>query len=117
MKIRLKAPHGRTTTGIYGAEGKEYEVGTELTVKEEPTKWRGRYDIVSDEKGKEPVVNPDNTEPPKTGYAIAEQSAGWYAVTKDGAVVTKNMRKGDLEGFDAMSDDDKDAFVELHKPE
>ncbi|MCZ0964309.1 hypothetical protein [Paracoccus benzoatiresistens] len=50
MKIRI------TAGGIYGADG-EIPVGTELTVKEEPKAWAGRYEVlVEDTKGKEPVT-------------------------------------------------------------
>ncbi len=49
------------------------------------------------------------------GYAVAEKGKGWYVVTKDGAAVTKSLRKEDVEGFDVMSDEDKAAFVDLHK--
>ncbi len=48
MKIRLKAPAGLDSTGIYGKHGEEMAVGTELDLDEEPKGWAGRYDIVSD---------------------------------------------------------------------
>ena len=49
-----------TARGIYGADGKEIPVGTELTVKAEPTAWAGRYETISggDAKGKKTVTNP-----------------------------------------------------------
>lgn len=116
MKIRLKAPAGLNSTGIYGADGKELPVGHELTVKEEPKGWAGRYDVLSggDTKGKTAVTNPA---PATTGYAVKEKGSGWYAITKDGQEVTKSLRKDDVEGFDELSDDDKAAFADLHKPE
>lgn len=40
MRIRI------TGTGIFGKDG-EIAVGTEFTVKEEPTGWAGRYEILS----------------------------------------------------------------------
>ena len=52
MKIEIIAP------GIYNSKGEEIEVGTELTVKEEPTAWAGRYRVIADTKGKTPVTNP-----------------------------------------------------------
>lgn len=52
MSIKIEI----TGRGVYGAKG-EIAVGTELTVKEEPTGWAGRYRVISDDKGKEPVVN------------------------------------------------------------
>lgn len=51
MKIRI------TGTGIYGKDG-ELAVGTELSVKNEPKGWEGRYEVLSgDTDGKEPVTN------------------------------------------------------------
>ncbi len=47
MKIRLKAPAGLSSTGIYGKDGKEMAVGFELDLEEEPKGWAGRYDILS----------------------------------------------------------------------
>lgn len=58
-----------TATGIYGQNG-EIPVGTELTVKEEPTGWAGRYRVIADEKGKTPVINPlDHDNDGKSGGA------------------------------------------------
>jgi len=57
MKIRI------TSGGIFGAKG-EIPVGTEITVKKEPTAWAGRYTVLSgdDAKGKTAITNPDNSE-------------------------------------------------------
>lgn len=52
MKIRI------TAGGIYGAEGKELPIGTELTVKDEPQGWDGRYEVIGDDEGKKAVTNP-----------------------------------------------------------
>lgn len=51
MKIRI------TKGGIFGAKG-EVAVGTELDVKEEPTGWAGRYEVIGNGGGGEPVTNP-----------------------------------------------------------
>lgn len=51
------------------------------------------------------------------GYAVQSKSAGWFVVTLNGEPVTKGLRKDDLAEFDAMSGEDKAAFVELHKPQ
>ena len=106
MKIEI------TGKGIYGADG-EVPIGTILTVEAEPTGWAGRYRVVSGgaKEGKTPVINP------ATGYAVAESSPGWFVVTKDGAPITKKLRQSDLEGFDAMSEEDKAAFADLQKVE
>lgn len=115
MKIRLKAPAGLTSTGIYGKDGVEMEVGHELTVQDEPRGWAGRYDVVSggDTDGKTPVLNPDQS----AGYAVKDKGGGWFVVVKGDDEVTKSFRKDDLDGFESMSDEDKTAFVELHKKE
>jgi hypothetical protein len=42
MSVRVKI----TKPGIFGAKG-EVEVGTELTLKEEPKAWGGRYEVIS----------------------------------------------------------------------
>ncbi|MBB3144930.1 hypothetical protein FHS21_001331 [Phyllobacterium trifolii] len=52
MKIKI------TKGGIYGVDG-EIAIGTVLTVKEEPTDWVGRYEIISGlTEGKTAVTNP-----------------------------------------------------------
>lgn len=53
MKIRI------TGGGIHGADG-EIPIGTELTLKEEPTAWAGRYEIIGKDAPKDaaPVTNP-----------------------------------------------------------
>jgi hypothetical protein len=57
MKIRI------SKAGIYGANG-PIQVGTEMTVKEEPKAWAGRYEIVKADAPKDakPVTNPAKTE-------------------------------------------------------
>jgi hypothetical protein len=50
-----------------------------------------------------------------TGFVVSEKSPGWYVITKDGAEVTKSLRKDDVAEFPSMSDEDKAAFVELNK--
>lgn len=52
MSIKIEI----TGRGVYGAQG-EIPVGTELTVKAEPTGWAGRYRVISDDTDKEIVVN------------------------------------------------------------
>lgn len=54
MKIRIIAG------GIYGKDG-EIPIGTELDVKDEPTGWAGRYEVVGKDAPAEaaPVINPE----------------------------------------------------------
>lgn len=111
MKIEI------TAGGIYGANG-EIPVGTELTVKEAPLGWAGRYRVVGKTEGKTPVTNEQKIAPVGP-FTVKEQSAGWHAVVDaEGAAVTKNMRADALAGFDALSDDDKAKFItDNAKPE
>ncbi len=51
MRIRITKP------GIYGQDG-EIPVGTELTVKQVPEAWAGRFEVIADTKGKKSVTNP-----------------------------------------------------------
>lgn len=102
MKIEI------TARGIYGANG-EIPIGTEVTVKDEPLAWKGRYRVIGKTAGKTPVLNDDDK--PKV-YAVKEQSAGWHAVVDaDGNAVTKNFRADDLKDFDGLSDENKAKFV------
>lgn len=110
MKIKI------TAGGIYNGKGEEIQIGEEFEVKSEPTGWAGRYTVLSggDTKGKTAVVNPQQSE---AGYAVKDKGGSWFVITKDGEEVTKSFRKTDLDGFETMSDEDKGAFVELHKKE
>ncbi|MDW9792427.1 hypothetical protein GOB42_16735 [Sinorhizobium meliloti] len=77
MKIRLKAPAGLNSTGIYGKDGVEMPVGHEMDVAEEPKGWAGRYDILSgDSKGKEAVTG--------SGDADTKTAAEVLAMANDG---------------------------------
>lgn len=55
MKIRI------TSGGIFGAKG-EIPVGTEITIKKEPTEWAGRYTVLDGDSKKTAITNPDNSE-------------------------------------------------------
>lgn len=48
-------------------------------------------------------------------YEVKDKGAGWFAVFDGDAAVTKGLRKADVELFDAMTDDEKAAFVEANK--
>jgi hypothetical protein len=109
MRIKVTKP------GIFGLNG-EIPVGTEVTVKEEPKGWDGRYEVISGStEGKTAVTNPaDDTTP---AYEVKATSPGWFAVFDGDEQVTKGLRKDDVDGFDAKSDADKAAFVEANKAE
>lgn len=50
-------------------------------------------------------------------YAVLDKGRGWWAITLDGKEVTKSLREDDVKEFDKLSDADKAAFVDLHKPD
>jgi hypothetical protein len=108
-----------TEKGIFDQNGKEAEVGSIIDVKGDAVPaWLVNKCRIVGGKGKTPVTNPaKEATGPAAGYAVVESAPGWFVVNKDGVAVTKAMRKADLDGFDAMSDEDKGAFVELQKPE
>jgi hypothetical protein len=61
MKIKFIAPYaGASSSGIFGADGKEIPLGTEVEVEKEPIDLRGRYEVVSggNDEGKTAVNNP-----------------------------------------------------------
>lgn len=66
MRIKIIAPYpGATSTGMFGADGKEIPVGTELTVDEKTFDLpANRYEKLTDsDKGKETVLNPAPGQP------------------------------------------------------
>lgn len=82
MKIKI------TKGGIYGAEG-EIAIGTTLTVKEEPTGWAGRYEVISGgTEGKTAVTNPakgGTPEEAKTAAEVLQLADGQFMTFKSGA--------------------------------
>ncbi len=121
MKIRIKAPYtGATSSGIYGADAKELEIGTELTVKEEPIGWAGRYDVIDStdakDKGgaKTAIVNPAEAKAP---FQAKDKGGGWWAIYDADGKEVKSLRKDDAEIFNALSDEDKAKHVATLKAE
>lgn len=101
MKIEI------TAGGIYDSTGKEIPVGTELSVKEEPKGWAGRYRVVGGgAKGKTAITNPAD------GSLKAEHHGGGkFRITKGEEVLLTGISKADADDFNALSDEDKAAFV------
>lgn len=113
MKIEI------TAGGIFGAKG-EIAVGTELTVKEAPKGWAGRYRVVSgggDAKGKEAVTNPAKAKGKEadTSLKAEHHGGGKFNVTEGETVHLKGLSKADADAFNEMSDEDKRAYVEAVK--
>lgn len=105
MRIKITKP------GIFANNGVETAVGTELDVRDEPTAWAGRYEVISGGGGKTAVVNP-KTGAPKPPFGAKDKGQGWWGIfDADGVEVGKSIRKDDAEVFNAASDEDRLAFV------
>ncbi|WP_240233610.1 hypothetical protein [Devosia lacusdianchii] len=98
MRIEITQP------GIFNAEGKAIAVGTELTVKSEPTAWAGRYRVLADGKDKTPVNN-TVTEPSTAKEALALFSAEGVHPNKAKAMAAKFL------GDKVPTDANKEAIV------
>jgi len=134
MRIRI------TAGGIHDGEGKEIKIGTELDIADQevgeggeplaPHPWAGRFEAISgggDKPGRTAVTNPKGGENTGNGespaefvapigpFTAKESSPGWWGIF-DGAdqPVGKKVRKAELEGFDTLSDEDKQAFSTEH---
>lgn len=98
MRIKI------TAGGIYDGKGQEIPVGTELTVKEEPAAWAGRFETIEGAgKGKTAVTN--------DGLKAEHHGGGKFNITKGEEVLLQGLSKADADAFNALSDDDKAAFV------
>lgn len=98
MRIKI------TAGGIYDGKGQEIPVGTELTVKEEPTAWVGRFETIEgDGKGKTAVTN--------DGLKAEHHGGGKFNITQGETVLLSGLSKADADAFNGMSDEDKAAFV------
>lgn len=90
--MRIKITGG----GIYDGQGKEIPIGTELTLKDEPTAWAGRYETVGKTDGKEPVTNEDGDT--EEVAALRKQFDGAYAeVTKRAEAAEKRVEEKEAE--------------------
>ena len=110
MKLKVTQKNAR-------ANGKLIEKGTVLNIKGDaiPASLVGKVMVLDGEENTA-IINPENGGQAKT-YAVVEKSAGWFAVTHGDKEVTKSLRKDAVEGFDALSDEDKAKFVEANKAE
>jgi hypothetical protein len=107
MSVRIKITAG----GIYGADG-EVAIGTELTLSEEPTAWVGRYEVISggETEGKVAITNPAQGD---DKLVAKHRGRGSYSIMRGDDEVAENLSKAEAEDFNAMSDEDKAAFVAL----
>lgn len=98
MRIKI------TAGGIYDGKGQEIPVGTELTVKEEPAAWAGRFETIEGAgKGKTAVTN--------DGLKAEHHGGGKFNITQGETVLLSGLSKADADAFNGMSDEDKAAFV------
>lgn len=111
MRIKI------TAGGIFDGEGKEVPVGSYFTVKDEPTGWAGRYEIVADDAepkakgGKKAVTNPGKD--PIT-YEAKAKGEEWFIFDTDGKEQGAALSEADATAFNGLSDEDKAAFVVEH---
>ena len=111
MRIKI------TAGGIFDGEGKEILVGTFVTVKDEPTDWAGRYEIVADEAeakakgGKKAVTNPAKD---AIAYEAKAKGDEWFIFDTDGNEQGAPLSEADATAFNALSDEDKAALAVEH---
>ncbi|WP_425087775.1 hypothetical protein [Stappia sp.] len=101
--------------------GKELEKGVIIGIKGDAIPASLVNKAIEVKSGETAITNPaDNpVQQPAgggaEGYAVVDKGKGWFVVTHDGQHVTKSLRSDDIAGFAEMSDEDKAAFVDLHK--
>lgn len=113
MSVRIEITgNAERGSGIYGADGKQIPVGTELTLKEEPKAWAGRYRVLGDTKGKTAATA---DEAPAGPFTVEDGGKGWWSILDaKGAKVGKGLREDDAKAFADLSTDDQTAFAAEH---
>lgn len=97
-----------TGPGIYNGKGEQIEVGTVLTLSEEPKAWRGRYAVISEGgEDKVAVTNPAT----EAGLKAEHHGGGKFKITRGEETILNGLSKVDADAFNALSDEDKAAFV------
>jgi hypothetical protein len=109
MRIRI------TAGGIYDGKGAEIPVGSEIDVADfevdgegqpvSPHPWGGRFIAIGEsKKGKKGVTN--------DGALKAEHHGGGkFKITQGEETLLSDLSKADADAFNALSDEDKAAFV------
>ena len=103
--MRIKITGG----GIYDGEGNEIPVGTEIDVADHdadpPHPWAGRFENISgSKKGKTPATG--------DGALKAEHHGGGkFNITQGETVLLSGITKTEADEFNALSPEDKAAFV------
>jgi hypothetical protein len=109
-KVRIEITAG----GIYGADGKEIPVGSELTVREEPKAWAGRYRVIGKGEGT-PVVNPAADEAPSGPFTVEDGGKGWWSILDaKGEKVGKGLREDDAKAFRTLTEAEQVEFAAEH---
>lgn len=103
MRIKI------TAGGIYDGEGKEIPVGTELDVADHdentPHPWSGRFETISGSRDGKTGATGD------AGLKAEHHGGGKFNITQGETVLLSGISKTDADAFNALSDDDKTAFV------
>jgi len=114
MSVRIEITgNAERGSGIYGADGKQIPVGTELTLKEEPKAWAGRYRVVGDTKGKTAATGGD--EAPAGPFTVEDGGKGWWSILDaKGAKVGKGLREDDAKAFGTLTEAEQAEFAAEH---
>ena len=109
MRIKI------TAGGIYDGEGKEIPIGTELDVADfevddegrpvEPHPWGERFTVVGGSKKGKTGATGD------AGLKAEHHGGGKFNITRGEEVLLAGISKADADAFNALSDEDKAAFV------
>lgn len=103
MRIKI------TAGGIYDGQGKEIPVGTELEVADHdettPHPWSGRFETISGSRQGKTGATGD------AGLKAEHHGGGKFNITKGEEVLLAGISKADADAFNALSDEDKAAFV------
>lgn len=114
ITIRLKAhTEGGEHTGIYGADGKEYPVGHEMTFTDPDgshlKSYGSRAVVVSGDVGELTPATGEGEPGPR--YVAKEKGGGWWAVYEGDEEVSKSIRPDAGEAFNNADAEAQEAFV------
>lgn len=105
MRIKITKP------GIFGGDGKEIAVGTELTVKSEPKGWEGRFETISGSSDVKTAATGEGGGD-KPAFEAKHKGRGNYSIfNAAGEEVKQGLTKDEVEKFEALSAEEQAAFV------
>lgn len=103
-----------TKGGIYGAQG-AIPIGTELTLSEEPSAWKGRYEVISGKPSPQakPVTNPDRKSAIVEAINGLDPDADFTTTGKPDVDAINTLMP---DGFDKVTAKERDeVFAEMSK--